>query len=181
MGLLFYEFPNNQSVAMRYKWEDEYGFHEPQPLSKEHVMDACVHMKDTDPESEYIHERLVLRGQNYFGWWCRAKRRRINVLEKTYKRKTYDYPPLFFIARDFQLHAYELRINRRPMLNSVLHHTRFHGIDVHGSRVGQCNVKIPETMKPDVVAWENAFFNSNFNNAPYEKRMGVFGKVKDLL
>ena len=179
MGLLFYEFPNGQNVAMRYKWQDETGFHEPQPLSKEHVMDACVHMKETDPECEYVHERLVLRGQNYFGWWCPAKRRRITIAKS--KRKTYDYPPIFFVARNYQLFVYELRINRRPTLNSFIHHSRFHGIDVHGARMGQCNVRIPETMTPTPEAWEDAFFHSKFNVEPHKSRMGVRGKVKDLL
>ena len=179
MGLLFYEFPNKQSVAMRYDWEDEIGFTKPAPLSKQHVMDACVHMQDSDPECEYIHDRIVLRGQDYFGWWCPSKRRRIRI--KDSNRKVYKHPPMFFLARNYQMYVYELRVNRRPTLNSYLHHSRFHGIDVHGARMGQCNVKIPEVMTPDPEAWEDTYFRSIFNTLPHDTRMGVFGKVKDLL
>jgi PRTRC genetic system protein B len=179
MGLLFYEFPNKQSVAMRYEWKDDLGFHEPRPLSKEHILDACVHMKETNPECEYVHERIVLRGQNYFGWWCPTKRRRISIAKS--KRKVYTHPPMFFIARDYQLYVYELRFNRRPNLNSFIHHARFNGIDVHGGRMGQCNVKIPESMTPTPEIWEDAYFNSRFNTPPHDSRMGVHGKIRDLL
>lgn len=179
VGLLFYKLPNEEHLAMRYKWDDNVGFHTPEALSKQHVMDACVHMKESDATTEYIHERVVLQGQNYFAFWVPQKRRKIWIHDV--KRKTYTHPPLLILVKNYSMHIYELAVNRRPTLNSYIHHPRYHGIDVHGFRVGQCNVRIPDTMTPDPEAWEESFFLSKFNAEPYKDRQKRCGKLEDLL
>ena len=178
MGLLFYQLPNEEHIAMRYKWSDS-GFHSPEALSKQHVLDACVNMKDSDATLEYVHERVVLHGSDYFAFWAPQKRRRIWVADS--KRKTYTHPPLLILVRNYVMHVYELAVNRRPTLNSYLYHPRYHGIDVHGFQVGQCNVRVPETMDANPEAWEEAFFSSKFNVMPYKERQKRWGKLEDLL
>lgn len=179
VGLLFYKLPNHEHVAMRYKWSDQTGFHSPEALSKQHVLDACVHMKDADPASEYIHERVVLQGQGYFAFWTPKKRRKVWIRDS--KRKVFDHPPLVIVVKNYRMYIYELAINRRPTLNSYLYHPRYHGVDVHGHRVGQCHVKIPDTMEPNPEAWEDSFFMSKFNEMPYPTRQKRWGQLRDLL
>lgn len=179
VGLLFYKLPNNEHLAMRFEWKDDLGFHSPEALSKQHVMDACVHMKDSQLTSNYIHERLVLQGQDYFAFWTPKKRRRIRISGS--KLKVYTHPPLLILVRNYTMYVYELGFNRRPTLNTYLYNPRYHGIDVHGFRVGQCNVRIPNTMDPDPEAWEASFFHSKFNAMPYKERQNRVCKLEDLL
>lgn len=177
MGILFYKLPST-TMALRYMYDE--GFSDPTPLTPDQLIGAAKDIEErTISEGEHIHDRIVLKGNDYFAWWCPKKRRRITIDNSS--RKTFNHPPLFFHVKNYQLSVYEMAINRRPTLNTILYRPRYRGIDVHGNRVGQCNVRVPDTMQADPIPWEDSFFMSRFNSEPHKKRQSRQCCVGDFL
>ena len=55
--------------------------------------------------------------------------------------------------------------NDKPRLTDKVYIPPYQGIDVHGDRMGQCSVRIPDDER-NIDEWEKAFFCSKFNKVP---------------
>lgn len=155
-ALFIWEMQSN-TIATLHDWNGD-AYINPRPLSK----DEMSSLTSNSEPSKMFHPRLL--GPRL--WWAPKKRRRIKI--KNSKRRTFNYPPLVFRVERHFLFVGQLRKNERPTENTKVYKTPFSGTDVHYSKMGACNVRIPTDLN-DIEAWEDTFFYSVFNEVPKQK------------
>lgn len=83
-------------------------------------------------------------------------------------------PPLVFVLRNQTLSVFALKANRRPNLKTRLYNAPFHNVHYSGEVcLGNAKVKKSNSIAEKLVAWENAFFGSEFSSILHDPLEGT--------